>query len=713
MKLHRYKFLMIFFYVFSIGFVFIPIDGYNIDSDINQGLFNTDVIYPSELTDPFFTLVAVTDDGSRQYEVLELQKDLEEIGIALNVSVVNPGQLVLEMQSNHNYDLCYITFITLDTYAPGLMYIFGKDSTVNWHGYEESMDWNESLGAGTNQWYIDQDELIIPNDSPERVELQKEWQNYYTNNLLLSMPGLTHSASSASWSNLQNYDSNYGLAQSWGKMLWNGLHENQSTIDELKIANDNNWSSLNPLDEQNEIDKLISNSILEPVIWYDYDTGFWPHLAESYTLIDDNHLRLNLRQGIEWQTDPDGLFPNENLDVKDVYFTYYCYEEFVNNVTIWDNELEDMVILDDYTIDLFFDNSVDNFQEILRLPILPEHYLNQTQFLDGITPNYTHSSWAKFKQQAFGTGALQYKDSVFGNFFELETFDDSWLLNSTLTSDPNLDFINRFGNDRNINSIRFVLLNETEAKLTFENGTIDLIDISTKYDYYTNYIDNPDFTHYSRLREIFNFYGYNLRSERGTPLQDFNMCPYNSDMSRGLAIRKAIAYATDRESINDETRNGTFHVNHHPIYDIFEMWKSPDIQKYDFNLTKAKELMVEAGYNISLDSDGDGLPNFYEFDVTGTNPYKTDSDGDGISDPEELELGVDGFITDPNNADTDGDGFTDDEEIDAGTDPTDPNDPIPSSTPKTFPLFDSLLGLATFASLTLIVLALMQRKRKQ
>ncbi|MCB9708807.1 MAG: hypothetical protein H6714_08485 [Myxococcales bacterium] len=45
-----------------------------------------------------------------------------------------------------------------------------------------------------------------------------------------------------------------------------------------------------------------------------------------------------------------------------------------------------------------------------------------------------------------------------------------------------------------------------------------------------------------------------------------------------------------------------------------------------------------------------------------------DSDGDGLSDQEEGELG-----TDPNNSDSDGDGISDGDESRQGTDPTDPN----------------------------------------
>ena len=53
-----------------------------------------------------------------------------------------------------------------------------------------------------------------------------------------------------------------------------------------------------------------------------------------------------------------------------------------------------------------------------------------------------------------------------------------------------------------------------------------------------------------------------------------------------------------------------------------------------------------------------------------TDPNDPDSDDDGLSDGDEVDLG-----TDPNNPDTDGDGISDGDEVANGTDPLDPNDP--------------------------------------
>ncbi len=59
------------------------------------------------------------------------------------------------------------------------------------------------------------------------------------------------------------------------------------------------------------------------------------------------------------------------------------------------------------------------------------------------------------------------------------------------------------------------------------------------------------------------------------------------------------------------------------------------------------------------DTDGDGLSDYEEVSVYGTNPLLVDTDGDGLTDGQEVFR----YFTDPTRWDTDGDGLSDGEEV--------------------------------------------------
>jgi hypothetical protein len=68
-----------------------------------------------------------------------------------------------------------------------------------------------------------------------------------------------------------------------------------------------------------------------------------------------------------------------------------------------------------------------------------------------------------------------------------------------------------------------------------------------------------------------------------------------------------------------------------------------------------------------MDSDGDGLSDGEEILLHRTDPNHADSDGDGLSDHDEIMV----YLTAPNHADTDGDGLPDGWEVQYGLNPLD------------------------------------------
>ncbi len=78
----------------------------------------------------------------------------------------------------------------------------------------------------------------------------------------------------------------------------------------------------------------------------------------------------------------------------------------------------------------------------------------------------------------------------------------------------------------------------------------------------------------------------------------------------------------------------------------------------DYYQTARLGLSFFFGSSPDDDNDGDGLTNGYEKEI-GTDPNKADTDGDGLTDYEEVTK----YHTDPLKADTDGDGLSDGDEV--------------------------------------------------
>jgi hypothetical protein len=124
---------------------------------------------------------------------------------------------------------------------------------------------------------------------------------------------------------------------------------------------------------------------------------------------------------------------------------------------------------------------------------------------------------------------------------------------------------------------------------------------------------------------------------------------------------------------------------------IWRFYFNTDTLAYAFErATFADYATFAAAYGIDdpdgqNDDDGDGLTNQQEFEAN-TSPFSADTDGDAVSDAEELDgslaaayFGV-AIPTNPANADTDGDGMADGWEIAYYLDPTDDGTTNPYTT---------------------------------
>lgn len=110
--------------------------------------------------------------------------------------------------------------------------------------------------------------------------------------------------------------------------------------------------------------------------------------------------------------------------------------------------------------------------------------------------------------------------------------------------------------------------------------------------------------------------------------------------------------ASNEKKIDDFIKND---FKEEPLFGMPKKEYDPDGDEDGDGLTNAEEEAL--GTNINeADSDHDGLIDYYEVNISKTNPLLADTDGDGINDGDEISLGLD-----PLNDDSKGDGIKDGE----------------------------------------------------
>lgn len=218
--------------------------------------------------------------------------------------------------------------------------------------------------------------------------------------------------------------------------------------------------------------------------------------------------------------------------------------------------------------------------------------------------------------------------------------------------------------------------------LTFETGTFDLLDDEDRNFAFLSEVTNSQTglvtIEYGNGNVVRSRVATNVRREDGVIvgvplgqiLTDILGLPFETDDVDGTALTSLYDEVADANVLNDETVNRFWTV---VVSEGIELTEE----------TRVEDIVLRAGEEIYVlylkDQDGDGLYARDEFAYR-TSDTEADTDGDGLTDYEEVregwsvgDIGVPPYpqrvYPDPRRPDTDGDSVSDADEMTAGTDP--------------------------------------------
>jgi ABC-type transport system substrate-binding protein len=126
-------------------------------------------------------------------------------------------------------------------------------------------------------------------------------------------------------------------------------------------------------------------------------------------------------------------------------------------------------------------------------------------------------------------------------------------------------------------------------------GNLDRVPLVSTLALRNRFVEDPNYDVYGKYTFYIEHLGYNLREDRPI-IANREPAPGDPSITVGLAIRKAISYAINRDEINNVISGGEYLLQDYPIPYRLGKWCNPNIIRYNHDLDKAREYMRIAGY---------------------------------------------------------------------------------------------------------------------
>ncbi|MFH1456629.1 MAG: peptide ABC transporter substrate-binding protein [Patescibacteria group bacterium] len=324
---------------------------------------------------------------------------------------------------------------------------------------------------------------------------------------------------------------------------------------------------INPLYASlNDVDHDIASLVYSGLVKIDKHQQIVPDMAESWSVSDDQkEYTFVLRDDIKWH---DG----EQFTVEDVKFTIQSIQDPEFKSPLASNFMNvKLEVIDEKTIKFILPGSYSVFLENLTVGILPAHIWLEVVPANALLTDYN--------LRPVGSGPYKFKSLTKDKLGNIKVY--SIERNKDYISAPYIKQVNfKFYPD-------FV-----SVASALKNHNIDGASYLPK-----------DLEGDVKIRKNLNYYNLSLPQYTAIFFNEKN----NGALSN-LNVRKALAYALDKNKIVDEALRGEGQVIEAPILSGF-IGYNPNIAKYEYDFKKAGELLDEAGWKLEGSDDKENNSN--------------------------------------------------------------------------------------------------------
>jgi len=311
------------------------------------------------------------------------------------------------------------------------------------------------------------------------------------------------------------------------------------------------------LAETNNVDRDIVRLVYSGLTRISPGREVLPDLATDWDILDQGKTYLfHLRNDVLWHDE-------DVFTADDVVYTINVLQND-DYRGVLKSSFAGIVVekIDDYSVKFTLPSSSAFFLYDISVPVIPQHLYQD------IPVGEFKNIYAEDK--IIGTGPYQFEKSTPGESITLKRFKRYY------ETSP---YIERL--------VFFFFDNEKSLLTAFKNRTVSaagFTEISPT---------NSDLTP-NDMR-----YVYSLPQYKGVFFNQLS----NNNAVKNKAVRQALAYAVNKQQIIEQVEGGGADRVDSPILPGF--WgNNPDMSKYDFNITKAAEVLKKNGW---VDADGDGI----------------------------------------------------------------------------------------------------------